>query len=146
MKARMGSGWEPRIFGKNGYPEVNQKGGRQGAMKTREKILHYVRKKPMSTAEEITTGLGINYKTVTTLLSTLKRKGMVKATDSWPTKYELPLKETVKWDNGWDFMDYVELKRKYDELRAENNRLRAEVNEYRKKLARLAQRILRENI
>ena len=71
---------------------------------------------------------------------------MVNATDSWPTKYELPLKETVKWDNGWDPVDYVELKRKYDELRTENNRLRRELNEYRKKLARLAQRILRENI
>jgi predicted transcriptional regulator len=33
-------------------------------MKTREKVLEYVKKKPMSTAEEITEGLGMNHETV----------------------------------------------------------------------------------
>jgi predicted ArsR family transcriptional regulator len=55
-------------------------------MKTKEKILDYVRKKPMVTAEQITGELGINHETVIASLSSLKRKGKVRATDSWPTK------------------------------------------------------------
>lgn len=65
-------------------------------MKTREKILDYVMKKPMATAEEITVVLGINYQTVVTSLSTLKKTGKVKATDSWPAKYVVAHKETRK--------------------------------------------------
>ena len=118
-------------------------------MKTREKILHYVRKKPMATAEEITGGLGINHGTVIASLSSLKRKGEVRATDSWPTKYVVLPRKPAKVNNGqdFDFMDYVEkLNREYRELKAENNRLRRELNEYRRKLATLAQRIVRQNI
>ncbi len=33
-------------------------------MKTKEKILEYVEKKPIGTAEEITEGLGMNHETV----------------------------------------------------------------------------------
>jgi sugar-specific transcriptional regulator TrmB len=116
-------------------------------MKTREKILDYLEKKPMATTEEITGGLGINYETIIGSLNSLKRKGKVKATASWPTKYVVSPKKPVKVDNGQDFMDYVDkLHRENRELKAENNRLRGELNEYRRKLARLAQRILRENI
>ena len=115
-------------------------------MKTREKILDYLKKKPMSTAEEITGGLGINYKTVTVSLSALKGKGKVKATDSWPAKYAIPPEEPARGDNAQRSMDCVELKRKYDELRAENNRLRVELDECQRKLVRLAQRIVRQNI
>ena len=116
-------------------------------MKRREKILDYVKKKPMSTAEEITGGLDINYETVMASLSSLKRRGKVRATDSWPTKYVVLPKKPVKGDNGQGFMDYVEeLNRENQELRVENNRLRGELNEFRGKLARLAQRIVRQNI
>ena len=116
-------------------------------MKTREKILDYVRKKPMATAEEITGGLGINHETVIASLSSLKRKGKVRATDSWPAKYVVLPRKPVERDNGQGFMDYVEeLNRENQELKAENNRLRGELNEYRGKLARLAQRIVRQNI
>jgi len=45
------------------------------AMKTREKILDYVKKKPMATAEEITGGLGINYERVISLLNSLNKEG-----------------------------------------------------------------------
>jgi len=116
-------------------------------MRTKEKILDYVREKPMATAEEITGGLGINYETIIASLSSLKRRGKVRATDSWPTKYAVLPKKPVKADNGQGFMDYVEeLNRKYEELKTENNRLRGECNEYRRKLARLAQRIVRQDI
>ena len=116
-------------------------------MKTRERILDYVRKKPMVTAEEITGGLGIHYETVLASLSSLKKKGKVKATDSWPAKYVVLPKKPVRGDNGQDFMDYVEkLNREYHGLKAENNRLRGELSECRRKLARLAQRIVRETI
>lgn len=116
-------------------------------MKTREKILDYVKKKPMATAEEITGGLGINHETVIASLSSLKRKGKVRATASWPTKYMVRPKKPVKVDNEQDLMDYVDkLNRENQELKAENNRLRGELNECRGKLARLAQRIVRQNI
>ena len=116
-------------------------------MKTREKILHYVRKKPMATAEEITGGLGMNHGTVIASLSSLKRKGEVRATDSWPTKYVVLPKKPVKGNNGQGFMDYVEeLNRENQELRAENNRLRGELSECRRKLSKLAQRIVSETI
>ena len=116
-------------------------------MKTREKILDYVRKKPMVTAEEITGGLRINYETVIASLSSLKRKGKVRATDSWPAKYVVLPRKPIKVDNGQDFMEYVgKLHRENQELRAENNRLRGELSECRRKLARLAQRIVRQNI
>jgi sugar-specific transcriptional regulator TrmB len=117
------------------------------AMKTGEKILDYVKKKPMATAQEITGGLGINYETIIASLNSLKRKGKVKATDSWPAKYVVPPRKPIKVDNGQDFMDYVDkLNRENQELKAENNRLRGELNECRGKLARLAQRIVRLNI
>ena len=116
-------------------------------MTTKEKILEYVRKKPMSTAEEITGGLSINFKTVIASLNTLRRKGKVKATDSWPIKYAVPPKKPIKGGNGQGFMDYLEeLNRKYEKLKAENNRLRCELGECQRKLVRLAQRIVRENI
>lgn len=44
-------------------------------MKTKERILDYVRKEPMSTAGDITGKLGINYETVIASLRTLKKKG-----------------------------------------------------------------------
>ena len=116
-------------------------------MKTREKILEYVKKKPMATAEEITGGLGINYETIIASLNSLKRKGKLKATDSWPAKYVVPPRKPIKVDNGQDFMEYLDkLHWENQQLRAENNRLRGELNEYRRKLARLAQRIVRQNI
>jgi sugar-specific transcriptional regulator TrmB len=119
----------------------------EGAMKTREKILDYVRKKPMATAEEITGRLGINYGTVIASLSSLKRKGRVRSTDSWPTKYLVLPKNPVRVSNGEDLMDYVgKLDQENQELKAENNRLRGELNECRRKLARLAQRIVRQTI
>jgi sugar-specific transcriptional regulator TrmB len=116
-------------------------------MTTKEKILEYVRKKPMSTAEEITGELSINYHTIIASLSTLKRTGKVKATDSWPIKYAVPPKKPIKGGNGQGFMDYLEeLNRKYEELKAENNRLRGELGECQRKLMRLAQRIVRQDI
>ena len=116
-------------------------------MKTREKILDYVKKKPMATAEEITGGLGINYETVIVSLNSLKRRGKVRATDSWPAKYVIPQKKPIKMNNGQDLLDYVDkLNRENQELKTENNRLRGELDECRNKLARLAQRILRQNI
>jgi sugar-specific transcriptional regulator TrmB len=117
------------------------------AMKTREKILDYVKKKPMATAEEITGGLGINYETVIASLNSLKRKGMVRATDSWPAKYVFPPKKPIKVNNGQDLIDYVDsLNRECQELKTENNRLRNELDECHRKLVKLAQRIVRQNI
>jgi len=117
------------------------------AMKTREKILDYVKKKPMATAEEITGGLGINYETVIASLNSLKRKGKVRATDSWPAKYGLPPKKPIKVNNGQDLIDYVDsLNRECQELKTENNRLRNELDECHRKLVKLAQRIVRQNI
>ena len=116
-------------------------------MKTREKILDYVKKKPMATAEEITDELGINHQTVVTSLSTLSRKGKVKATDSWPAKYVIPPKKPIKMNNGQDFLGYVDkLNLENQELKTENNRLRGELNECRTKLSKLAQRIVSETI
>jgi predicted transcriptional regulator len=116
-------------------------------MKTKGKILEYVMKKPMATAEEITDELGINHQTVVTLLSTLNRKGKVKATDSWPTQYVVPSKKPVKGDDGQDPVDYIErLNRENQELRTEINRLHGELNECQSKLSKLARRIVRETI
>jgi hypothetical protein len=116
-------------------------------MKTKEKILDYLRKKPMSTAEEIIGGLGIERKTVIVSLNALTRKGKVDATSTWPAKYSVLPKKPIKGDNGQGFVDYGgELTRKCDELKAENNRLRSELDECRKKLTGLAQRIVRQNI
>jgi len=116
-------------------------------MTTKERILEYVRKKPMSTAEEITGELSINYHTIMASLSTLKRKGKVKATDSWPIKYAVPPKKPIKGGNGQGFMDYLEeLNRKYEELKAANTHLRSELGECQRKLTRLAQRIVRKDI
>jgi sugar-specific transcriptional regulator TrmB len=115
-------------------------------VKTREKILDYVRKKPMATAKEISTGLGINHDTIVATLNTLKRKGKVKEADSWPVKYVILPKKPIKV-NDQDFVDYVQkLDRELHELREENNRLRNELSECRGKLARLAQRIVRQEI
>ena len=116
-------------------------------MKTREKILEYVRKKPMSTVEEITGRLGINYETVIASLNTLKRRGKIKATDSWPPKYAVLPKKNIKGNNGQGFVDYSDkIKREYNEVKAENNRLRAELDECHRKLVKLAQRIVRQDI
>jgi DeoR/GlpR family transcriptional regulator of sugar metabolism len=116
-------------------------------MKRREKILDYVRKKPMATVEEITGELGINYETVIASLSTLERKGKIKATDSSPAKYVVLPKKPLRGDNGQGFMDYVDgLSRQNQELKAEINRLRGELGECRRKLAKLARRIVRETI
>lgn len=116
-------------------------------MKTREKILDYVRRKPMATVDQISGELGMNYKTVIASLSTLKRKRKVKATDSWPTKYVVLPKKPVKVNNEQDLMDYVDkLDRENQELKAEINRLRGELNECRRKLGKLAQRIVRETL
>jgi predicted transcriptional regulator len=115
-------------------------------MKKREKILDYVRKKPMATVEEITGELGINYRTVIASLSTLERKGKVKVTDSWPAKYVVLPKKPIR-DDGQGLLDYVEgLNRENQELKAEINRLRGELNECRRKLGKLAQRIVRETL
>ncbi len=115
-------------------------------MKTRKKILDYVRKKPMATAKEISTGLGINHDTILAMLSTLKKKGKVKEADSWPAKYVVLRKKPIKV-NDQDLVDYVQkLTREFQELREENNRLRNELNECRGKLTRLAQRIVRQKI
>ena len=82
----------------------------------------------MSTAEQITIGLGINYETVIASLNTMKRSGKVKATNSWPAKYAVLPKKAQKMVNGQGFMDYVEeFNRKYGELKVENYRLRDEV-------------------
>ena len=116
-------------------------------MKTREKIWDYVKKKPMSTVEQIAEGLGINHETVITSLNTMKRKGKVKATHFRPTKYAVLPKKPIKGNDGQGFMDYVEeINRKCEELKAENNRLRAELEECRRKLVKLAQRIVRQNM
>ena len=117
-------------------------------MKTKEKILDYVMKKPMATAEEITDGLRIGHRTVVMSLSTLSRRGKVRATDSWPTKYVVPAKKSVKGDEGQqDLVDYIErLNRENQELSAEINRLHGELNECQRKLSKLAQRIVRETI
>jgi len=116
-------------------------------MKTREKILDYVRKKPLATAEDITGVLGINHETVIASLSALKRKGKLRATASWPHKYAVLPKKPVKKDNGQEIMDYVDtLKRENQELRAEHNRLRGELSECQRKLARLAQKLVRETL
>ena len=119
-------------------------------MAVRKRILKYLRENPKSTADEIAEGLRINYKTVTGALSGLKQKGEVEAADSWPRRFSVAEGEPEKRDYGitvQDFMEYpIKLKREYDELKAENNRLRGELNECRRKLARLAQRIVRQNI
>lgn len=116
-------------------------------MKTQEKILGFVRKKPMCTVEEISGELGMQHETVIASLNTLKRKGKVNSTDTWPSKYAVLPKEPMKWNDEQDFMEYVEeLNRKYEEIKVENNRLRGELQEYRRKLVRLAQRIVRKDI
>ncbi len=116
-------------------------------MKTKEKILDYVRKKPMATAEEITGELGINHETIIASLNSLKRKGKVRATGSWSAKYAVLPKKPIRVDHERDFVDYMEkLKGENHELKAENNRLRGELDECRRKLARLAHRIVRQNI
>ena len=116
-------------------------------MKTKEKVLDYVEKKPMSTVEEINEGLGMNHVTVLTSLNTLKKRGKVKATHSWPAKYAVLPEKPMKGNDNRGFMDYVEeLNQKYEEVKAENNRLRGELEEYRKKLSRLVQRIVRQQI
>jgi DeoR/GlpR family transcriptional regulator of sugar metabolism len=116
-------------------------------MKTKEKILDFVRKKPMCTVEEISAELGMHHETVIASLKTLKRKGKVNSTDTRPYKYALLPKKPMKWNAGQNYMEYVEeLSRKYEEIKAENNRLRGELQEYRRKLVRLAQRIVRQDI
>ncbi|NIS59330.1 MAG: hypothetical protein GTO13_01075 [Proteobacteria bacterium] len=116
-------------------------------MKTKEKVLEYVKKKPMSTVEEITDGLGMDHGTVFTSLNTLKKRGKVKATRSWPAKYAVVPKKPIKGNDNRYLMDYVEeLNQKYEEVKAENNRLRGELEEYRRKLSKLAQRIVRQQI
>jgi predicted transcriptional regulator len=121
---------------------------RQGwAMKTKEKILDFVRKKPMCTVEEITGELHMNHGTILASLNTLKRKGKVKATDTWPKKYAVPSDKSTKLNDGQGFLEYIEeLNRKYEEVKAENNRFRSELQECRRKLMRLAQRIVRQDI
>jgi predicted transcriptional regulator len=59
-------------------------------MKTKEKVLEFVTKKPMCTVEEITGELHMNHETVIASLNTLKKKGKVRATDKWPAKRFLP--------------------------------------------------------
>jgi predicted transcriptional regulator len=116
-------------------------------MKTKEKILDFVRKKPMCTVEEITGELHMNHATVIASLNTLKRKGKVKATDKWPAKYAIPPNKPIKGNEGQGFIEHVEkLNRKYEQLKAENTHLRGELQECRSKLARLAQRIVRQDI
>jgi sugar-specific transcriptional regulator TrmB len=116
-------------------------------MKTKEKILDYVRKKPMATAEEITGGLGITSETVMASLSSLKRKGKIGATDSSPPKYVVLPKLPVKGNSGEDLMAYVDkLDWENQELKVENSRLGAELDECRRKMTRLAQRLVRQTI
>jgi predicted transcriptional regulator len=116
-------------------------------MKTKEKILDFVKKKPMCTIEEITGKLHMNHGTIIASLNTLKRKGKVKATDTWPKRYAVPPNKPMKWNDGQGSMEYIgELNRKYEEVKAENNRLRGELQECRRKLMRLAQRIVRQDI
>ena len=116
-------------------------------MKTKEKILDFVAKKPMCTIEEITGELHMNHETVVASLNTLKKKGKVKATGKWPPQYAVPPKKPIKGNDGQCFIEYVEeLNRKYEQLKTENNRLRGELQVCRKKLVRLAQRIVRQNI
>jgi predicted transcriptional regulator len=118
-----------------------------GPMKTKERVLEYVKKKPMSTVEQITEGLGMNHGTVLTSVNTLKKRGKVKATHSWPAKYAVLPKKPMKGNDNRGFIDYVEeLNKKYEEVKVENNRLRGELEEYRRKLSRLAQRIVRQQI
>lgn len=117
-------------------------------MKTKEKILDYLAENPMVTAEEITGELGINHQTVASSLSALRKRGRIKATDSWPTKYVIPRKNSVKGDDGHqNLVDRIDgLNRENQELRGEINRLHGELNECRGKLSKLAQRIVRETI
>jgi len=116
-------------------------------MKTREKILDFVTKKPMCTVEEITGELHMNHETVIASLNTLKKKGKVRVTEKWPAKYAVPPKKPIKGNDGQCFLEYVEeLNRKYEQLKAENNRLRGDLQECRGKLVRLAQRIVRQDI
>ncbi|NIN01197.1 MAG: hypothetical protein GTO24_24825 [candidate division Zixibacteria bacterium] len=116
-------------------------------MKTKEKILDFVRKKPMCTVEEISGELGMHHETVIASLNTLKRKGKVNSTDTRPSKYAVLPKKPMKWNDEQGLIEYVEeLNRKYEEIKAENNRLRGELQEYRRKLVRLAQRIVRQDI
>jgi hypothetical protein len=80
-------------------------------------------------------------------LNSLKRKGKVRATDSWPAKYVFPPKKPIKVNNGQDLIDYVDsLNRECQELKTENNPLRNELDECHRKLVKLAQRIVRQNI
>jgi predicted transcriptional regulator len=116
-------------------------------MKTREKILDFVMRKPMCTVGEISGELHVHHETVIASLNTLKRKGKVKATDTWPKKYAVPPNKPMKWNDGQGSMEYIgELNRQYGEVKAENNRLRGELQECRRRLMRLAQRIVRQDI
>jgi sugar-specific transcriptional regulator TrmB len=119
-------------------------------MVLKKRILNYLRENPKSTAGEIVNGLGVKHETVTGALSSLKRKGEVEATDSWPRRFSVVEGEPVKADYGitvQDFMDYAtKLKREYDELKAENTRPRVQLDECHKKLVRLAQQIVKQNI
>jgi DNA-binding transcriptional ArsR family regulator len=117
-------------------------------MKTKEKILDYLAKKPMATVEDITGELGMSHQTVATSLSTLRKRGKVKATDSRPAKYVVPLEKPVKGNDGQqNFGGRIDgLDRENQELRGEVNRLHGELNECRRKLSKLAQRIVRETL
>ena len=116
-------------------------------MKTKEKLLDFVRKKPMCTVDEITGELRMNHGTIMASLNALKRKGKVKSTDTWPKRYGLPPDKCMNLKNGQGFLGYIEeLSRKYEEVKAENNRFRGELQECRGKLTRLAQRIVRQDI
>ena len=116
-------------------------------MKTKEKILEFVMKRPMCTAGDISGELHVHHETVIASLNTLKRKGKVKATDKWPKRYAVPPNKPMRWNDGQGFMEYIgELNRKYEEVKAENNCLRGELQECRRKLMRLAQRIVRQDI
>jgi predicted transcriptional regulator len=116
-------------------------------MKTKEKILDFVKKKPMCTVEEITGELHMHHETVIASLNTLKKKGKVKETDKWPAKYAVCPKKPIKGNDGQGFVEYVEeLSSKYEQLKAENTRLRGDLQECQRKLMRLAQRIVRQDI
>ena len=116
-------------------------------MKTKEKILDFVRKKPLCTVEEITGTLHMNHGKIIASLNTLKRKGKVRATDTWPKRYAVSPNRPMKLNDGQGSMGYIgELDRKYEEVKAENNRFRGELQECRRKLIRLAQRIVRQDI